>query len=69
MRTVAYSAMAILGAQLKDVMLVSQDETVLAELSALDTAPVGKEFNRADYVLLLVLGVVIPAVLLAWGWL
>lgn len=45
------------------------DETVDVQASDLDEAPTGEEFRTADYLLLAVLGVVIPVALLIWGWL
>lgn len=48
---------------------MAQEETVLADPSELDSATLGRELNRADYALLGALGLVVPAILLVWGWL
>lgn len=45
------------------------EAVALTEPSELDSAPVGKELTRADYLVLGVTGAVIPALLLVWGWL
>lgn len=44
------------------------DETVEVQARELDSAPTGRELETADYVLLAALGVVIPIILLIWGW-
>ncbi|MGH3359115.1 MAG: hypothetical protein ACRDO7_09955 [Nocardioidaceae bacterium] len=51
------------------MIAVSGDETVQVQASDLDSAPVGQELRRADYLLLAVLGIAIPVALLIWGWL
>lgn len=43
------------------------DDHVTLDLSTLDSAECGKEFSRTDLIFLGVLGIVVPAVLLAWG--
>ncbi|WP_170837827.1 hypothetical protein [Streptomyces sp. TP-A0874] len=48
---------------------MSDEETVLLDPPELDSAPVGEELHRADYLLLAVLGVLLPALLLIGGWL
>lgn len=48
---------------------MSSDENVRVRAEDLDSAPAGLELQRADYLLLVVLGVVIPVALLIWGWL
>lgn len=48
---------------------MAQEETVFADPVELDSAAVGQELNLADYAVLGVLGIVVPALLLVWGWL
>lgn len=43
------------------------DEEVEIDLSTLDKAETGGEFTRGDYVVLAVLGILIPAILLFVG--
>lgn len=43
------------------------DEEVEIDLSTLDQSETGGEFSRTDYVILAVIGVVIPAALLVVG--
>lgn len=45
------------------------DETVEVPETDLDEAPTGQGLRTADYVLLVVIGVVLPVALLVWGWL
>lgn len=47
---------------------VPDEETVEVQARDLDTAPTGRELATTDYVVLVVMGVIIPAVLLIWGW-
>lgn len=47
---------------------MSGDETVRVDPAELDHAPVGEELSRADYAVLAALGLVLPAILLVWGW-
>lgn len=49
-------------------MHVPSDDTVEVQPSDLDSAAVGGELRRRDYLLLLVLGVAVPVGLLVWGW-
>lgn len=44
------------------------DETVEVQARDLDTASTGRELEKADYVVLVVMGVIVPAILLLWGW-
>lgn len=44
------------------------DETVEVQARDLDASPTGRELHAADYALLAVMGLVIPAILLIWGW-
>lgn len=39
-----------------------------AMISALENAPVGAPMTRRDHLHLLVLGLVVPALILIWGW-
>ncbi|WP_180929898.1 hypothetical protein [Streptomyces sp. AJS327] len=48
---------------------MSDEEIILLNPTELDSAPVGDELYRADYVLLGLLGVLLPALLLIGGWL
>lgn len=49
---------------------MSDDEEIIRlNPSELDSVPVGEELRRADYVLLGVLGVLLPVLLLIGGWL
>lgn len=45
------------------------DDTVVTDAAELDAAPTGKDFTTADYLVLAVLGLLLPAALLVWGWL
>lgn len=48
---------------------MSDEEIIVLNPSELDNVPVGEELYRADYVLLGLLGVLVPALLLLGGWL
>lgn len=50
-------------------VLSHSDDDYESQIAALDRAPTGAPLERKDYVFLLVTGVVIPVVLLIWGWL
>lgn len=45
------------------------NQIVEIELEELERQPVGEGFQRSDYAMLAVLGLVVPALLLIWGWL
>lgn len=47
---------------------MNSDDTVFADPQELDSAPEGKELTRGDYLVLGVLGLLLPAGLLVWGW-
>lgn len=49
--------------------MTPDDEIVLADRDELDNTPTGDGLQRADVILLVTLGLVIPAILLIWGWL
>lgn len=48
---------------------MTEEATVVEDLAELDAAPTGADLNRRDYVLLFALGLLVPAILLVWGWL
>lgn len=45
------------------------DDHVRLDSTALDSMETGREFSAGDLVLLAVMGIVVPIVLLVWGWL
>lgn len=47
---------------------MSDEEIIVLNPSELDSAPVGDELHRADYVLLGLLGLLVPVLLLVGGW-
>ncbi|MDF1747912.1 MAG: hypothetical protein P1V34_03455 [Alphaproteobacteria bacterium] len=44
------------------------DNDYESQIAALDRAPTGAPFKTKDYVFLLITGVIIPVILLIWGW-
>lgn len=44
------------------------NDTLEAEIAALDGAPTGVPMQPRDYIFLAVTGIVIPVILLLWGW-
>lgn len=50
-------------------MTGSLDDHVQLDSTALDTMETGTELDRGGHLLLALLGLIIPVVLLVWGWL
>ena len=50
-------------------MAQTNDEVVEMDLTDLDTEPQGGEMRPQDFVLLFSIGLVVPVILLIWGWL
>ncbi|WP_155838692.1 hypothetical protein [Arthrobacter castelli] len=44
------------------------DEHLELDLTQLDSAETGRELNKMDMLHLALLGLVLPAALLVWGW-